>query len=63
MQKKQNSFGEYGNLRKDPSNKRPIMCLPITCKILNAKIEEIYYSLLCNGHFPERQKENGKGTK
>ena len=42
---------------------RPITCLPIMRKILNAQIiEEIYYSLECRGLFPEEQKGYHKGT-
>ena len=38
-------------------NYRPIMCIPMTRKILTAHIrEEIYYSLISHGQFPEEQK-------
>ena len=39
------------------NNYRPIMCLPVIWKILTAQIkEEIYYSLISCGLFPEEGK-------
>ena len=40
-----------------PNNYRPITCLPMMWKILTAQIrEEIYYSLISRGLFPNEQK-------
>ena len=47
-----------------PSNYKLITCLPMMWKILTAQIrEEIYYSLVCYGLFPEKQKECHKETR
>ena len=50
----------------DPSNYRPITCLPITWKILTGMIsEEIYSYLNVNGLLPEEQKgcrKKSRGT-
>ena len=56
--------------RKDPSkgnapnNYRAITCLPMMWKILTAQIrEEIYYSLISSGLFPDEQKGCRKGSR
>ena len=56
--------------QKDPKNRtistnyRPIMRLPMMCKILTAQLrEEIYYSLECCWLFPEEQKGYHRGTR
>ena len=41
-----------------PSNSTPWTCLPMTRKILTAKIrEEIYYLHICSGLFPEERRD------
>ena len=64
--------GKIPVIQKDPSkgaapNKcRPITCLPMMCKILTAQIrEEIYYSVISRGLFPDEQKgccKRSRGT-
>ena len=47
-----------------PNNHRPITCLPMMWKISIAQIrEEIYYSLISRGLFPEEQKGCCKGSR
>ena len=47
-----------------PNNYRPITCLPMMWKILTAQIrEEIYYSLISRGLFPDEQKGYRKGSR
>ena len=52
--------GKTTLIQKDPSkgnNYRPITCLPMMWKISTAqKREEIYYSLISHGLFPDKQK-------
>ena len=62
--------GKTTLIQKDPSkgtasnNYRPITCLPMTWKILTAQIrEEIYYSLINCGLFPDKQKGCRKGSR
>ena len=50
--------------RTAPQNYRPITCLPMMWKILIAQIrEEIYYSLISRGVFPNEQKGCCKGSR
>ena len=50
--------------RTTPDNYRPIMCLPMMWKILTAQLkEEIYFSLISRGLFPEEQKGCCKGAR
>ena len=62
--------GKTTLIQKDPSkgsapnNYRPIICLPMMWKILTAQIrEEIYYSLISRGLFPDEQKGCRKGSR
>ena len=62
--------GKTTLIQKDPSkgtapnNYRPIICLPMMWKILTAQIrEEIYYSLISCGLFPDEQKGCRKGSR
>ena len=53
-QRKDNSDPE--KKRNAPDDYRPIKRLPTMCKILTAQIkEEIYYSLISQGLFPEEK--------
>ena len=62
--------GKITLIQKDPSkgtapnNYRPITCLPMMLKRLTAQIrEEIYYSLISRGLFPNEQKGCRKGPR
>ena len=52
------------NKETAPNNNRPIICVPMMWKILTAQIrEEIYYSLISRGWFPDEQKGCRKGPR
>ena len=62
--------GKTTLIQKDPSkgtapnNYGPITCLPMMWKILTAQIREnIYYSLISRGLYPNKQKGCGKGSR